>query len=411
MKLGPLFDEYYKFRAMKNQPVRSTLLIAVILLLLNSCQAKLTRNKAASIISTALDLPHPMTRKISHGDLTYSAFLNSPHHLIQEKSLHEAGLMKLHYLGEENRLFLRYEKYNYEITPAGQKYCLSELIEDQRRFYIVKVADIRFLEVTGIMETAKGFANVDFTWTYANPTPFGKCLSEVQRRVDQENASYRSIYDDGRIYHSGVTMALYDDGWRVTGIRDEPGFHNVPEEDKGNSTPDFSSIKEPPVSSTSSVQRQGESGNHSGSPSSSSTGSYEGAWFAVDIPKGFKVKPSLKSTTADGYDSAFFTSPDQKVEFYIFSPLRDGEPTDILFNESLETKGATETKTNNGETITWYSYAAKDGSYTRAYQETNSDYSSVRWVVGIKYQDQQAYNSYKNQYMAFKKSLVQYTDH
>jgi hypothetical protein len=48
---------------------------------------------------------------------------------------------------------------------------------------------------------------------------------------------------------------------------------------------------------------------------------YKGAWFDIMYPAGFTVRPSIKSSTsAEGYDSVFFASPDGKVEFYISSP-------------------------------------------------------------------------------------------
>lgn len=46
---------------------------------------------------------------------------------------------------------------------------------------------------------------------------------------------------------------------------------------------------------------------------------YKGAWFNIEYPASFKVENSLKSSTSsEGFDSAFFTSPDGKVQFYIF---------------------------------------------------------------------------------------------
>src|SRR5690242_4846750 len=52
---------------------------------------------------------------------------------------------------------------------------------------------------------------------------------------------------------------------------------------------------------------------------------FRGAWFEVRAPATFVVKPSLKSSTADGYDSVEFVAPDGAVTFYVFAPQWGGE--------------------------------------------------------------------------------------
>jgi len=48
---------------------------------------------------------------------------------------------------------------------------------------------------------------------------------------------------------------------------------------------------------------------------------YQGAWFAITYPPGFKVEPGQKSAAStEGHDSAFFVSPDNTVVFYVFAP-------------------------------------------------------------------------------------------
>ena len=63
---------------------------------------------------------------------------------------------------------------------------------------------------------------------------------------------------------------------------------------------------------------------------------YKGAWFEIDYPKIFTVKPSIPSSTPDLYDSAYFISPDKKVTFYVFSPQWSGDATDISLNKKLK---------------------------------------------------------------------------
>src|SRR5687768_9434748 len=72
-------------------------------------------------------------------------------------------------------------------------------------------------------------------------------------------------------------------------------------------------------------------------PSTKQWRAYRGAWFEINYPPGFRVRPSLRSlSSAHGYDSAFFISPDCKAEFYVFSPQWNGEPKDIRVNPTKE---------------------------------------------------------------------------
>ncbi|PNE25736.1 hypothetical protein BHU16_00355 [Tannerella sp. oral taxon 808] len=59
------------------------------------------------------------------------------------------------------------------------------------------------------------------------------------------------------------------------------------------------------------------------------------------------------------------------------------------------------------QTITYWTIGAKDGSYTRSYQEVRQ--GEKMHVIGIHYTTQKAYNKYKKQYLAFKASL-KYTE-
>jgi hypothetical protein len=140
------------------------------------------------------------------------------------------------------------------------------------------------------------------------------------------------------------------------------------------------------------------------------TKTFTGAWFEIKYPSTFTPRPSLRSATSQqGYESAFFKSPDGLVEFYIYAPQWSGNPTDIALKNTEKTTGTT-SKTSGSVTIAWWTITAKNGSYTRTYQETTDNVSNTNWVVGIKYKNQSAYNKYKQQYVAFKASLSQFAD-
>ena len=137
---------------------------------------------------------------------------------------------------------------------------------------------------------------------------------------------------------------------------------------------------------------------------------YKGAWFDIQYPANFRVRSALTSSSS-GYDSAFFTSPDGTVEFYVFSPQWNGDPSeDIAINPAEEVYEAQKQEEKNGKQVRWVTISAKNQAYTRSYVDTEDTISNTRLVFGIKYHNQKAYNKYKSAYLKFKKSLKQYAD-
>lgn len=143
---------------------------------------------------------------------------------------------------------------------------------------------------------------------------------------------------------------------------------------------------------------------------SAQTKTYQGAWFSAKYPASFIAKGSMQSATdQEGFDSAIFTSPDGKVEFYVFAPQWGGSPTDIKLKHS-EKMGDRKQIKSNGKIITLWTIYAKNGSYSRSYQETKNELGNDLRVVGIKYKSIAAYKKYKNDYKAFKQSIQQFAD-
>ncbi len=156
-----------------------------------------------------------------------------------------------------------------------------------------------------------------------------------------------------------------------------------------------------------------------------STKDYTGEWFKVSYPANFSAKK-------EGPDEASFTSPQGDVHFYVYSPQWSGDPVSYLNalpTEKVESDTSTPTitpftnqyGTTYDKKITRYiTFVAKDGSYKRSLvsitagsvtSPDSEDYASkTHMVFGIKYKDQVTYDTYLNQYLAFKKSLVQYAD-
>ena len=128
-----------------------------------------------------------------------------------------------------------------------------------------------------------------------------------------------------------------------------------------------------------------------------------GAGFEVSYPNSFMAIGSKRSSEVNRYESVFFTSPDGSVEFYIYSPTNKGVPNDIdvKINEKIS---PIQVASGKAVSARFWTITAKDNSYTRAYHESIDSKTGSNWIVGIKYKSQAAYNKYKNDYLAFKKS-------
>lgn len=139
-----------------------------------------------------------------------------------------------------------------------------------------------------------------------------------------------------------------------------------------------------------------------------SADSVAGAWFSSVVPEGFKAKSSFPSSTSVGeYDSYFYISPDEKVQFYVFSPQWTGSPNDIIFpNEKIKVN---EIQNPDGSiTREWTLEANRQTPYIRSFTETKSENTIL--ITGFYYKDQAAYEAYKSDYEHFINSIQQYSD-
>jgi len=138
---------------------------------------------------------------------------------------------------------------------------------------------------------------------------------------------------------------------------------------------------------------------------------FKGAYFEINYPPGFKARRSLPSNSFEGqFDSAFFTAPDSSLEFYVFSPLWNGQPEDIGRNPAIEDVVSEQPELNGALKTRRGTLKAKDNSYLRSFEDTENTETNTRKVFGIKYKDQAAYAKYRSQYLRFKQSLRQFSD-
>lgn len=197
--------------------LKSLALIAILFSLL-SCGNKMTRDKAKELITKKYNLPFTETEKLQHGDINYSKNFGGSNISI-EKTLAEQKLISFTYQGDKRDMFFKYASYHLELTPEGQKYKTGETSDNEgRQFYLVKVADQVFVDVTGILEINDGkAAQVDYTWKYDNITPFGKAFSLRNQQINKADQfmSSRKVYNEGQTFSNKVMMVKYDDGWRI----------------------------------------------------------------------------------------------------------------------------------------------------------------------------------------------------
>ncbi len=137
---------------------------------------------------------------------------------------------------------------------------------------------------------------------------------------------------------------------------------------------------------------------------------YEGAWFSITPPPGFTARPSLPSDTAEGYDSAFFDSPDGRVVFYVCSPQWGRDATDVALDPARESLLAERATEAGGENFERLEITALDGTYARLVEVVFSPATAAQWTFGFQYADESAYEEYLDLYETFRASLEQYAD-
>lgn len=136
---------------------------------------------------------------------------------------------------------------------------------------------------------------------------------------------------------------------------------------------------------------------------------FTGAWFDIEYPANFLAKGFLSSESSTSVLEASFTSPDGKVEFYVFSPQWSGKPNNISLKQNeIQTSNTREQK-KDVEIKRW-TISAKDKSYNRSYEEVIDKVSHTNKIFGIKSLSKTDLKKYNEAYLHFKKSLVQYAD-
>lgn len=130
---------------------------------------------------------------------------------------------------------------------------------------------------------------------------------------------------------------------------------------------------------------------------------YRGPAFDIRYPSDFKARRGASE------DSAYFTNKDKSVEFFVFSPLWNGDPSEIM-KKSGEKVVDESRETKKQVTVYRATYAAKDGSYSRSVEDVENKEFNTRYTFGFKYRDSKTFDKFRKAYLAFKQSLKQYAD-
>lgn len=138
-------------------------LIAMSFLFFSCGDNRMTRDKAKDLISERHNLPSVVTEQLQYGRIRYLREFGGSN-MSAETNLAAQKMISFSYQGREygDAVFpgdrgFSYDVYDLELTPEGQKYKTGETTDEKgRHFYLVKVADRVFVDVTGILEINDG---------------------------------------------------------------------------------------------------------------------------------------------------------------------------------------------------------------------------------------------------------------
>jgi hypothetical protein len=137
---------------------------------------------------------------------------------------------------------------------------------------------------------------------------------------------------------------------------------------------------------------------------------FEGAWFSIEYPGDFVVKPSLAANEDDQYDSVFFSTKDDGVSFYVLSPQWRRAASDAVFKTAQESRVESSEQVDEGLMKNSTLILARDGSYERLIETFASPDQTVSWTFQFIYRNKELKEQYAPLYDRFKASLQQFTD-
>jgi hypothetical protein len=165
------------------------------------CNPKdLSRSKAATLIEKSEEFKKPHTEEIFLGpDFRSMDFIGIGNWKVVD------ALLALGYLEKNGNKFV--------LTAKGNSAAKGWLTDpDRPNARIIPVADRKLVEVTGITTVEEvSLKEVEFTWRWV-PAPIGE-------EIAKQNPGAGKQYDPKEVKKDKATFKLYDDGWRLDGIR------------------------------------------------------------------------------------------------------------------------------------------------------------------------------------------------
>lgn len=186
----------------------------VLALSTNACgPSTLDRDTANSKIVAALKAGPKVANEIETGKIQEgNAIPESARDVLTKKGM--ITVIDLGQMAVDN--FHTVPMIQIDLTPEGRKYLVEakafrdSVTQETVMYNRMWMADQELLSITGLLASPAGdSAQVEFTWKYANLTPFGEVASifyTVQGKLD---------YSPDNVHKETVTFKKYDDGWRL----------------------------------------------------------------------------------------------------------------------------------------------------------------------------------------------------
>ena len=135
---------------------------------------------------------------------------------------------------------------------------------------------------------------------------------------------------------------------------------------------------------------------------------YSGAWFEVIVPENFIAKPSLPSTTNDGYDSVWFVNSTLGMALYVYSPQWGGKPSDII-DDSAVAHLREHVQSNEESSVHTRAVAYNDGQSGSFTSTEKIDYAS-HLTTGYRSKQSPLSEELEQIYTCFVQSIQQFAD-
>ena len=177
----------------------------ILLLAFSSCSSKLERDKAKEIIISKYQFPQLITDQLQFGERMSNTSVQGWGKFELENELVKKNVISFDFVRNERDFLFSYSVYDCQLTLEGEKYKMKEKTSnDGKTFYIVKLAEENFGDITGIVQSDDNkTATVEYTTIINNVTPFGQVMG-------------RNKLQEGKINNHSVSFTKYDDGWRIT---------------------------------------------------------------------------------------------------------------------------------------------------------------------------------------------------